>query len=129
MGQHLHELLGWHGPITHRQYAAWQRWLADDLNRPSRDNYYQMQTTQYAIRPHLKEGAAAPQLSDFLIPFGPPDGESQESLEETDGPPIVTEAMILQVQKDMAVFKSGGKGVERRWVDKHGNPVEAPKGA
>ena len=42
---HLHEVTGWPGPLTHRQALAWDYWLADDMNRPSRTDYYLMSLT------------------------------------------------------------------------------------
>lgn len=43
LGKHLHEVLGWNGPLTHRQFVLWNLWLDEQLNIPTRDNYYQMQ--------------------------------------------------------------------------------------
>jgi hypothetical protein len=31
--------MGWVGPMTHRQYAAWGAWEADQWNRPSRTDH------------------------------------------------------------------------------------------
>ena len=36
--------MDWEGPVTHRQYLAWQAWLDEEWNRPDRSDYYQMQT-------------------------------------------------------------------------------------
>lgn len=43
LSKHLHEVMGWVGPMTHRQFTLWQTWLNAQLDIPSRDNYYQMQ--------------------------------------------------------------------------------------
>lgn len=40
---HLHEVLGWPGPMTHRQFMAWMEWLESEWNRPSRSDNYLMQ--------------------------------------------------------------------------------------
>ena len=37
-------MIGWSPPLTHRQYAAWQAWRELQWDRPTRDNFYQMQT-------------------------------------------------------------------------------------
>jgi hypothetical protein len=36
--------MGWGGRVTHRQHLAHQYWLSEEWNRPSRSDYYQMQT-------------------------------------------------------------------------------------
>ena len=43
---HLHELMGWSGPMTDRQYNAWLNWLDADMNNPSRADYYAMMVAQ-----------------------------------------------------------------------------------
>lgn len=43
---HLHDLLGWPGPMTFRQFLAWNEHLAADMNQPSRADYYAMHQTQ-----------------------------------------------------------------------------------
>lgn len=35
--------MGWPGPLTHRQFEAWQAWLDLDMDRPSRTDWYLMQ--------------------------------------------------------------------------------------
>jgi hypothetical protein len=35
--------MGWSEPLTHRQFAAWAAWWADEWNRPSRSDQYLMQ--------------------------------------------------------------------------------------
>ncbi len=37
----MHELMGWKGPLTHRQYQAWCEWYMDN---PSRSDWYAAQT-------------------------------------------------------------------------------------
>jgi hypothetical protein len=41
----LGELLGWGGPLTHRQYLAWQAWLDIQYDTPSRTDHYLMALT------------------------------------------------------------------------------------
>lgn len=43
LSKHLHELLGWRGPMTHRQFRVWKAWLELDQERPSRSDHYAMQ--------------------------------------------------------------------------------------
>jgi hypothetical protein len=55
LGKGLNELMGWAGLITHRQFLAWQEWLAQDLDRPSRSDHYLMQAAAEARRCWVKE--------------------------------------------------------------------------
>lgn len=59
---HLHDLMGWRGPMTERQYRAWQAWLLMELDVPSRADWYAMQVAQYSC-------SKARPLSAFKIPF------------------------------------------------------------
>ena len=68
MGKDLRELLGYAGPLTHRQYLAWQRWLDEQWNEPSRSDYYAMQVAAAV----MLKGHEAPEdfrLSNLRIPF------------------------------------------------------------
>lgn len=51
---HLHDLMGWGGPMTHRQYLAWQAWLGMEWNRPSRSDHYLMQLALVTMRANMK---------------------------------------------------------------------------
>jgi hypothetical protein len=39
----LHEVMGWPGPMTHRQALTWEAWLDEEMDRPSRADFYVMQ--------------------------------------------------------------------------------------
>lgn len=39
---HLHDYLGWPGPVTMRQHEAWGEWRAAQWNRPGRLEHYLM---------------------------------------------------------------------------------------
>lgn len=39
----LHELMGWPGPMTARQFRAWRAWLEMQWNLPDRGDFYAMQ--------------------------------------------------------------------------------------
>lgn len=46
---HLHDLMGWPGPMTHRQFLAWQAWQRLDIEQPQRaEIVYTMQVAQAA---------------------------------------------------------------------------------
>lgn len=38
--------MGWSGPMTSRQYWAWLDWIEDDMDRPSRTDWYLMELTE-----------------------------------------------------------------------------------
>jgi hypothetical protein len=59
--------MGWHGPVTLRQYMVWMAWLDEDYNHPTRTDFYLMQVALDAIRPWTK---AKLKLSDFQLEFG-----------------------------------------------------------
>lgn len=42
---HLHELLGWHGPMTARQARAWDEWREQEELKPTTADSYTMQLT------------------------------------------------------------------------------------
>lgn len=54
--KHLHEVLSWEGPLTHRQYVVWQAWFSTQWDEPSRNDYYLMQVaTALGVKdPHIK---------------------------------------------------------------------------
>ena len=50
----LHELLGWSGPLTHRQFRCWQAWLEAEWNAPSRTDHYLMLVAQRVLQAAAK---------------------------------------------------------------------------
>jgi hypothetical protein len=59
-------LLGWPGPLTHRQCRAWQDWLDADWNQPSRTDHYLMLIAQRVLQ---AQGAKVT-LAQQRITFG-----------------------------------------------------------
>lgn len=68
LGKHLHEVMGWNGPMTHRQFVVWQMWLNEQLNIPTRDNYYQMQIACEQRRTFSKNPASI-KMEGFKLTF------------------------------------------------------------
>jgi hypothetical protein len=66
----LHELLGWAGPLTHRQCVAWSVWLERQWNKPTRSDHYAMQVAAEVrlCRRAFTNGEPV-SLSDMKIPF------------------------------------------------------------
>jgi hypothetical protein len=83
LGKSLNELLGWGGPLTHRQYRAWRIFLADQYDRPTQESYYLMQIAQqvHAIPARVWGKADKTPLTSFRLRFGEPE-ERPKSKEE-----------------------------------------------
>jgi hypothetical protein len=65
---HVHDLLGWPGPMTHRQYLAWQAWLDEEWERPNRTDQYLMQVALEVVRGRMKNPRKA-ELQNFRLTF------------------------------------------------------------
>lgn len=66
----LHEIMGWPGPMTHRQFLVWQAWLDKEWNVPSRSDWYAMQTAREVLcSGQDKEYRAKVSAGDFRMPF------------------------------------------------------------
>lgn len=133
---HLHQVLGWDGPMTARQYRAWQRFLLDDYNRPSRSDHYAMQVAAEVFRTIAKEPQQV-RREQFGIYF-PDVGANQPALSSqgNDGegyfdPPVVTDETLEVMRKktSMAGVVRPGVKVEHRVVDKDGNLIEVRNGS
>ncbi len=60
---HLHDLMGWCEPMTHRQFLAWQAWQRMDIEQPQRaEIVYAMQSAQAA-------GGYKVSLQDHAVTF------------------------------------------------------------
>lgn len=68
LGQQLHEVMGWEGPMTHRQYLAWRYWLAEDRNAVGKQEAYLMQIA-CEVRRVLHSSPSNVKISDFKLTF------------------------------------------------------------
>ena len=50
LGMHLHDLMGWLGPMTHRQFVVWEEWLGEQWDKPNRTDHYIMKAGAMAGR-------------------------------------------------------------------------------
>lgn len=62
--------LGWLGPVTHRQHAAFADWLDREWDRPSRSDHYAMQVSAVVREGHVKPGTKV-RTEDFRLKFSP----------------------------------------------------------
>lgn len=60
--------MGWPGPMTHRQFMAWQFWEAEQWNQPSRSDYYAMLIANRVD--HVLAEKKDSNLEPYVIPFG-----------------------------------------------------------
>lgn len=106
----LHELLGWPGPMTHRQYQAWQTWLEHEWDFPTKDQQYLM-SIACEVRRVLAKNPDSHKLEHLKLKPRKR-GKVRRTKEES---------------KRLLEERAGGGPVIRRYVDKDGNPVEPPK--
>lgn len=60
----LHEVMGWPGPMTHRQFLVWTAWLKEQWNSPNRTDHYLMLLAQHlALMPARVWGKSGGHLS------------------------------------------------------------------
>jgi len=64
----LHDLLGWPGPVTNRQYLAWQGHRSEGWNLPDRTDHYLMQIA-CEVRRVLSKDPASITNDQFKIGF------------------------------------------------------------
>lgn len=99
---HLHDLMGWRGPMTHWQYLIWQAWLRAEWNRPSKDNWYAMGVMCQVARV-LSTTPNSIQPAQFKLPFRFPD-------EEPEGPKeTAAEFSKRRRERDAGMIGSRGK--------------------
>ncbi len=55
--------------MTHREFLTWGAWLDRQWNRPSRSDYYEMQTACQVARV-LAKNPGNIQIGQFKLPFG-----------------------------------------------------------
>jgi hypothetical protein len=88
--------MGWYGPMTLRQFEAWEEWDDEQWNRPDRSDHYQMQTTVAMLSKN-------PGMDKLKIKFekvGPrPPLAEQIKQPGMIAPPIVTKEMIAKFQQ------------------------------
>ena len=116
---HLHDLYGWPGPITHRQFVAWLVWLSEEQNRPSRTDYHIMRVAQ-RVQQVMRKNPNAVKLDHQQVKFERNLKQEQVASvwgDEDDGPPgplteeqykvAVTEAAKMDIIKRQKALKDG----------------------
>lgn len=67
--------MGWPGPVTHRQFLAWQAWFTFSVNDPGRIEYYLMQIAMEVRRGHVKKPNSL-KMDQFKLNFKAGEEES-----------------------------------------------------
>lgn len=68
LNKNLYEVMGWKGPLTHRQFLMWNHWYHNDFNNPSRTDFYLMQIAQEIVRGRVKHPRSV-KLESFKLEF------------------------------------------------------------
>ena len=66
--------------MTHREFLTWEAWLNKQWNRPSRSDYYEMQTACQVARVLAKTPGNI-KIEHFKLPFGE-EGTREQKAEE-----------------------------------------------
>lgn len=74
--------------MTHRQFLAWQEWLDEDFNRPSRADHYAMATT-VAVKQVLNSKPGNITIKQQILKFAPVTDEGAP--EAAPSPPMSVE--------------------------------------
>ncbi len=69
LGKQLHEIMGWPGPMTHRQFRVWKQWLSDEWNRPSRSDHYMMRAALETRLGNAGKKARQVRMEHFTLKF------------------------------------------------------------
>lgn len=73
-------MLGWHVLMTYREFLTWGAWLDRQWNRPSRSDYYEMQTACQVARV-LAKNPGNIKIEHFKLPFGEEGTREQKTQE------------------------------------------------
>jgi hypothetical protein len=79
---HLHRVMGWRGPMTHRQFGAWQAWLRRQWNEPTRTDDYLAQIACEVRRGWVKKPQSV-RLQHFRLRYeGAPAADGRHAAAE-----------------------------------------------
>lgn len=101
--------MGWHGPLTHRQFICWSYWLAQQWQTPTRDNFYQMQIAS-EIRRTVSKTPNKVNTNTFKIKFEP---EKKTIDEETKKKQLeLTKSIFMGFMTAPITIRQDGKVIE-----------------
>lgn len=95
----LNQLMGWDGPLTHRQYNTWQAWRERQWNRPKLTDQYiiQLSTIVSAFAAGIT-GSKHLTFKELILEFGKRaiTAPTSTTTAPTNGPPTVTKDLLVQ---------------------------------
>ena len=107
--------MGWDGPMTARQFSAWQVWMAEEWNNPDRHDHYLMRVAQ-------AQGDGKTDLDKYKIKWnrGEPDWpltEREMKIEALkakaaglDRQGMLTPQRLAKIERLMAELEAGDAG-------------------
>lgn len=114
--KHLHEIMGWDGPMTHRQFVCWNEWLDFvSINQPSRDNYYQMQVACETRRSNSKKPQNI-KLDSFKLKF------TKKTIDPTTQKPTLSSKPKAQTPQQKL------DALKQVWINRMTKPVTVKNG-
>lgn len=125
---HLHELMGWQGPMTHRQHSAWQAWLDMQWDVPDRHDAYLQQVAFEVHRANLRvKKPNKAKIGKFRLKFDRPRKSAKKDRAEPES--IVEQEAKVQRATDKskafwnAMFANAQRKVPIKFVTKrkHGS--------
>lgn len=115
--------MGWSGPMTWRQYRAWEQWSEDELNRPGLTETYLMQLSLQVARIFARNPRAL-ELHDFRLRFG--DDRSSSAGAPTVNPDTVTQ--LMRARWAAIVSHSGPRPMAPVGLGSYGSGKDSPDG-
>jgi len=114
MGVTINQLLGWDGPLTHRQMVTWALFSEEMLNRPSLTDHYIMSLNATVARLFAKNPASI-EGDNFRLVFKRKGAKLTEKERKEQ----------LEFQKASLIARFGGMG-NLTIVDHLGNVIKRP---
>jgi hypothetical protein len=68
-GKLLHEVMGWRGSMTHRQFMAWAEWKDEQWNTMEKMDYYLAQISAVIHRANQGKKRKKIKITDYKIEF------------------------------------------------------------
>lgn len=114
MGVTINQLLGWEGPLTHRQMVTWTLFSEEMLNRPSLTDHYIMSLNATVARLFSKNPASI-EGENFKLVFKRKEAKLTEKERKEE----------LEFRKASLIARFGGMG-NLTIVDHLGNVIKKP---
>lgn len=130
LGKSLNEVMGLDGPMTHRQFLAWQYWMNLQQNVPDKTDHYLMQIA-CEVRRVLAKHPRQIKIEDFKLTFSNQANKHPKALTK-EGKIEASKSMWLgMMNSDINIIdKDGnviGKIEQKKKDNKIGEPIDAKR--